>query len=237
MLISIDDPRLSSQRQFFTRVPQMLCWCLRSGKHSKSSWKLLRNNVVASQNMLSRVFRVFAMLWYHFVDVYFCVCTAQHCAVCMWLHVRRRPLQLIYYADCNGVDCTAALTKAHISNVQVIKSKNEQNCSLIHMMKYNPLDGNCICFVLTFLCTTHMHAYTGCLNRISRMLFSFSFSVFGCMCIHMYWTCWVDGNDGYVIISQQLHLMFGFHVSTSAAAAAAAIATQVTTHNFFNQII
>lgn len=75
--------------------------------------------------------------------------------------------------------------RTHISNAQVIKSKNEQNCSLIHMMKYNPLDGNCICFDLTFF-RTHMHANACCLNRISRMPFSFLVSVVvtvSCICV------------------------------------------------------
>lgn len=65
-----------------------VCWCLWSA-HSKSSWKLLRNKVVASQNMLlSKVFRVFdAMILYTLfvkVEVYFCVCTVQY------IHVNTR---------------------------------------------------------------------------------------------------------------------------------------------------
>lgn len=32
------------------------------------------------------------------------------------------------------------------------------------------------------------------------------------MCAQTYWTCWVDSNAGWIIIIQQLHLMFEFHV-------------------------
>lgn len=125
--------------------------------------------------------------------------------------------------------------RTHISNAQVIKSKNEQNCSLIHMMKYNPLDGNCICFVLTFFVHTCMRmlaawiAFHVCLSHFWSPSSSPSPAVHVCM--NMYWTCWVDGNDGYVIISQQLHLMFGFYVPTIGSSNAS------NNNNVFNQII
>lgn len=80
--------------------------------------------------------------------------------------------------------------RTHISNAQVIKSKNEQNCSLIHMMKYNPLDGNCICFDLTFFVHTCMRmlaawiAFHVCLSHFWSPLSSPSPA--GCICVHKY---------------------------------------------------
>lgn len=57
------------------------------------------------------------------------------------------------------------------------------------------------------------------LQLSSRMFFArvFFFSIIfkhrsNFMCAQTYWTCWVDSNAGWIIIIQQLHLMFEFHV-------------------------
>lgn len=111
--------------------------------------------------MLSKVFRVFAMLWYHSIPFRWCVflcmhstalavlCTCDYTCVVDLFNWYIMQIVMVWIARLHSQRHT------HTSNAQVIKSKNEQNCSLIHMMEYNPLDGNCIWFVLTFFVYTY----------------------------------------------------------------------------------
>lgn len=135
--------------------------------------------------------------------------------------------------------------KQHISIAPVIESKNEQNCSLIHMMKYNPLDGNCICLVLTFFVHTCMQRVLAAWIAFNVCLFSFAISMYDSVC--------VSGSE-YRVHKFVLNLLSGWQRRLCNHQPAAAFdawvlrfnigsrtapveATPETTTIFFNQII
>lgn len=117
------------------------------------------------------------------------------------------------------------------ANAQVIKSKNEQNCSLIHMMKYNPLDGNCICFVLTFV-YTHACAHSCCLHRTFHVCLFRSPSPSPTECVHKYVLNLLSGWQRRLRNHQSAAALdvwvLRFNIGSSSTS---------NNNNFFNQII
>lgn len=193
---------------------------MKRGTPKSSSENCYETKLLLVKICCRKEFQVFDAMIPHSIEAYFCACTL--CARYMWLHVRRRPLQLIYYADCNGVDCTAAFTKTHtkahtgIPNIRVITTKNEQNSSLIHMTKYNPFDGNCIRFVLTYFSYTCMYIFAAwiafhvCFFLILRLRLRWYVHKYVLNLLSGWQRRWLCNHQ-----SEQLHLMFGFYISTT----------------------